>query len=221
MVNTKNNIFATIYFFAVIIVFAMILAIPASRSVFLEFTGRYAYLSSFIKFALLSTAGEIISVKIKTGKWNFAYKAYIKAVVWGILGMFISLMFVIFNNGVKVAMSSGYLPGGDSVFLIALFSSALMNLTFGVAMMSLHRVTDTIIDSGKIKGTVSSIDWKGFISFVIMKTLPLFWIPAHTITFLLPTEYRAVVAAFLSIVLGFILSLSGRSKKNEEEKVSE
>ncbi|MEL7656378.1 MAG: Mpv17/PMP22 family protein, partial [Bacillota bacterium] len=47
----------------------------------------------------------------------------------------------------------------------------------------------------------------GLIGFTIIKTIPLFWIPAHTITFSLPGEYQIVVAAFLSIVLGIFLSL--------------
>ncbi|MCX7905011.1 MAG: Mpv17/PMP22 family protein, partial [Caloramator sp.] len=51
-----------------------------------------------------------------------------------------------------------------------------------------------------------------FISFVVLKTIPFFWIPAHTITFLLPSEYRVLMASFLSIALGAILSLAKRKK---------
>ncbi|GAB1473896.1 hypothetical protein MASR2M69_13370 [Bacteroidota bacterium] len=40
--------------------------------------------------------------------------------------------------------------------------------------------------------------------FVVGKTIPLFWIPAHTITFLLPDTYKVIFAASLSIVLGLI-----------------
>jgi hypothetical protein len=91
-----------------------------------------------------------------------------------------------------------------------------MNLSFGIAFMSTHRVTDTIIvlacEKKKItvETIVANIDFKAFISFTVMKAIPLFWIPAHTITFSLPGEYQIVVAAFLSIVLGILLSL----KKN-------
>ena len=60
------------------------------------------------------------------------------------------------------------------------------------------------------------IDWNGFVSFVVVKTIPLFWIPAHTVTFMLAPEYRVVVAAFLSIALGGILSFA--KKKGSQTK---
>jgi len=43
---------------------------------------------------------------------------------------------------------------------------------------------------------------------VFKKTIPLFWIPAHTITFLLNPDYQVLFAAFLSIVLGAILAVA-------------
>jgi hypothetical protein len=50
--------------------------------------------------------------------------------------------------------------------------------------------------------------------FVFKKTIPFFWIPAHTITFLLPPELRVLFAAALGIVLGVILALASL-KRNE------
>ncbi len=49
----------------------------------------------------------------------------------------------------------------------------------------------------KLKAVTDKIDWYGFMSFIVFKTIPLFWIPAHTITFLLPGEYRVLMAALL------------------------
>jgi len=49
------------------------------------------------------------------------------------------------------------------------------------------------------------------VNFVLLKTIPFFWIPAHTLTFLLPKEYRIVIAAFLSVVLGVILALDDKN----------
>ena len=40
-------------------------------------------------------------------------------------------------------------------------------------------------------------------------TIPLFWIPAHTVTFLLPTEFRTLFAALLSVVLGLLMGVLG------------
>lgn len=52
------------------------------------------------------------------------------------------------------------------------------------------------------------IDWKGFVTFVVCKTIPVFWIPAHTVTFMLAPEYRVMMAAMLSIALGGILAFA-------------
>ena len=49
------------------------------------------------------------------------------------------------------------------------------------------------------------------------KTIPCFWIPAHTITFLLPENYRILSAGFLSIALGLILTLAKKRRNTNEE----
>ena len=107
-------------------------------------------------------------------------------------------------------------------FFKAFYTSAIMNLAFAPTFMAFHRFTDTTIDmvcgEGRNFGDIrlaevtSRIDWQGFVSFVVLKTIPLFWIPAHTITFLLPPEYRILVAASLSFALGAILAYAKRKK---------
>jgi hypothetical protein len=91
----------------------------------------------------------------------------------------------------------------------------------------LHRITDTYIElsEGKVKNlkkiklddVVSKINLKTFISFVVMKTIPLFWIPAHTITFLLHAGYRVLFAAYLSIALGVILTVAKTKSIGEKQ----
>jgi hypothetical protein len=88
--------------------------------------------------------------------------------------------------------------------------------------MLFHRVTDTFIDLGsgnlskimkvKLGDVIGKIDFKGFISFVVIKTIPIFWIPAHTVTFMLAPEYRVLMASFLSIAMGGILAFAKRRK---------
>ena len=141
-----------------------------------------------------------------------------RSIIWGLLGIAITLVFELFSSGVTGAIAKGMLSTGDSFpdLLKAFYISALMNLTFAPTFMAFHRVTDTYIDLFYEGGTVNlsrviaKIDWQGFIKFVILKTIPFFWIPAHTIVFLLPPEYRILVAAFLSIALGAILSYAKR-----------
>jgi len=89
-----------------------------------------------------------------------------------------------------------------------------MNLTFGPVFMAAHRITDVYIDkrySGQkmpVTGIITQIDWGRFIKEIVCVTIPVFWIPAHTVTFLLPGQYRVLFAASLSIVLGLILSFA-------------
>ena len=132
----------------------------------------------------------------------------------------------------NISIAIGAEPSFWSRLLTAFYISAIMNLTFGAVFMAAHRVTDTYIDSvydrsrfggnssdrsgvggnstenrkPTIVGVISTIDWPGFLKFVVGKTIPLFWIPAHTITFMLPDQYKVLFAASLSIVLGLILS---------------
>lgn len=190
---------------------------------FAELTLAHPYLMGFAKFAVLATIGEMIAIRIVSQQWKAPAGLAYRAVVWGFLGMGIVLMFEIFASGVTHAISKGLLYTGTGVlqpFLKALYISAIMNLSFAPVFMAFHRFTDTCIDvacgEGKGFGGVSPaavlarIDWQGFINFVVLKTVPYFWIPAHTITFLLPPEYRILVAASLSIALGAILAYAKR-----------
>ena len=57
------------------------------------------------------------------------------------------------------------------------------------------------------------MDWEVQWNFVIKKTIPIFWIPAQTLNFLLPGEYRVLVAAVYSIILGVILAIAAQMGK--------
>jgi hypothetical protein len=96
-----------------------------------------------------------------------------------------------------------------------------MNLVFAPVMMTAHKITDTHIiqTGGSVKGLFSpipvasilkSMNWDVMWNFIFKKTIPFFWIPAHTITFLLPAEFRVLFAALLGIALGLILAIGGQ-----------
>ncbi len=204
-----------------LILFIFIMLSPLTGDEFIKFTTNHAYIGGFIKFFILATMGELLAIRIGTSNWKMPCGIAYRALIWGALGMGITLFFAIFQNGVQGVMSSGLLPKTDSRLISAFLTSAATNLTFGPVMMAFHRVTDTYIDMkyedknsklslGKV---IERIDWKGFISFVVFKTIPLFWIPAHTITFALPSEYRIIAAALLSIALGAILAFAKKSKQ--------
>jgi hypothetical protein len=200
----------------ILVIIITIFVIPSSRGVIISFTTLHPYIGGFIKFFILATMGELLALRIVSGNWSIPKGVIYRALIWAFLGMVIVLIFETFASGVKSALIKGLLPGKNSKLISAFFVSAIMNLTFAPTMMAFHRMTDTYIDllyenTGKkigIKEVVNRIDWNSFISFIVLKTIPFFWIPAHTITFLLPPEYRVLAAAALSIALGAILAFA-------------
>ena len=200
------------------ILVAVFLILPVTHHIFLNASTQYPYISGFIKFALLATMGELLAIRILERSWKKPAGLIFRIVVWGLIGMLIVLMFQIFSQGVSIAMKNGYLPGQGSGLLFAFLSSTTLNLTFAPTFMGFHRLSDTYIDlrfqgdgtKPGIKEVANAVDWNSFISFVLLRTVPCFWIPAHTITFLLPPQYRVLMAAFLSLALGCILSFAKR-----------
>jgi len=202
---------------ASLIAIILLLVMPSTHKVFISATKTHPYIVGFIKFAILAMMGEILAGRIVTGEYKKPVGLISKAVVWGFLGMVITLIFGIYATGVGAAQAKGLLPSGPQI-LFAFFVSSIMNLSFAPTMMAFHRFTDTYIDmkyDGKnpnMSTIANAIDWDGFVSFVVAKTIPFFWIPAHTITFMLPAEYRVLAAAFLSIALGAILAFAKKKK---------
>lgn len=203
-----------------------IMVVPATHQVFISVTKEHPYIMGFGKFAVLATMGELLAIRIAMGEWKRPAGVTYRSIVWGLIGVLIVLMFEVFSSGVAGAIAKGLLWSGadasSSKIWAAFWISAIMNLAFGPAFMTLHRITDTYIDlicgekipvgTVKVPDVIARIDWQGLVSFVVLKTIPFFWIPAHTITFLLPPEYRVLMAAYLSIALGAILAYGKRKK---------
>ena len=162
--------------------------------------------------------GELLAVRITTKAWRAPAGMPFRTLIWGVLGAVTTLMFGVFSSGVTGMIAAGMLDVGTTFpgLFTAFYISAIMNLAFAPAFMGLHRMTDTYIDlvceggQAGLTKVIARIDWDGFIKFVILKTVPFFWIPAHTLVFLLPPEYRILAAAFLSIALGAILAYAKR-----------
>ena len=201
-----------------VLILTILLVFIVTRRFFLDFAAEYKLLGGFVKFFFLATIGDFIGLRIRSKEWKIPTSILYKAFVWGFIGVTIVLMFKIFPVGVLALQSSKILPFEGITFFFALFVSVLMNFTFALTMMAFHRVTDTYLELRKtdrkitIGAAVESINWRQFISFTVFKTIPFFWVPAHTITFLLPEEYRIIVAALLGIVLGIILGVFKNKK---------
>ncbi len=195
------------------------LLMPATHEIFSVMTKNHPFIMGFIKFAILATMGELLAIRIGSGDWKIPSGLVARAAIWGFLGMVIVAIFKIFAGGVISVLDTGLIPGKGNSFVFAFLTSTFMNTTFAPTMMAFHRYTDTYIDMKSegasdisVTAITNRIDWNSFVSFVVIKTIPMFWIPAHTVTFMLPAEYRVLAAAFLSIALGAILAFAKRKK---------
>ena len=203
-----------------------------SQSVFdfyIDFNRAHGMITSFVKFSILATLGELIGLRLRTGNYcQTGFGIVPRAIVWGFLGLTIKLAFVIFATGTPVLLSYLGVEGavdamkGDFSLvklLVAFVTSACLNLIYAPVMMTIHKITDThILDNG---GTVTgflrpiqiskifiNLNWDVQWNFVFKKTIPFFWIPAHTITFMLPPDFQVLFAAILGIALGVLLAIA-------------
>ncbi len=196
-------------------------------------TASHPYIMAFFKFAILATFGEMLALRIRKGVYNEkGFGVLPRMMVWGFLGMCIAMAMVIFKVGVPAFLET--VGGCDKGSLAAVFAapqltwgkvgiafavSVLMNSIFAPVMMTFHKCTDIhITDNGgtvrgllrpmKMREIVSKkVNWDMQWNFVIKKTIPLFWFPAHTITFILPQNLQVLFAALLGVALGLILAI--------------
>jgi hypothetical protein len=192
-----------------------------TRDVFLDFASNSPLIGGFVKFFFLASYGDFIANRIKNKSWTIPTGFFFKALVWGIIGVVIVMIFGIFTTGVHSLQANGILPFEGSAFASALFISILMNFTFAPTMMVAHRISDSYIEQRRKKlsltQVIKRIDFAQFLKFTILRTIPFFWVPAHTITFMLPEEYRVIFAAILGIFLGLILGMFNAKKKDVAE----
>lgn len=203
----------------------------------------FPYLMSFAKFFILATLGEILGLRIRKGGYPIkGFGLLPRAIVWGFLGVSLKMAFVVFAEGspyVLASMGVRYPQANPADilnvdffsqpswlhFFSAFIVSTIMNLFFAPVFMTVHKITDThIIQTGgtlrgffspiPVREILAGINWRVQWDFVFKKTIPLFWIPAQTFNFLLPAEYRILVAAIYSIILGIILAIAAH-KGNE------
>jgi len=171
---------------------------------------KYPIYMAMIQFAILGTLGGFVA------KWIQAKKVFLPfsvkeclwvALVWAFYGVLIKVAFAGFPHFVNGIVAEGFLPaafGADGNRLLYGFSiSVIMNLQFGLFLVISHRFLDHL----PFRKTVwTNID-KGVYSLL------WWWIPAHTVTFVIPPDYRIGLAALYSVVLGFILGIFNKAKK--------
>ncbi|MDR0961623.1 MAG: hypothetical protein LBM62_03560 [Mediterranea sp.] len=196
-----------------------------------SFNASHGMVMSFVKFGILAMLGEVLGLRISSGSYTRKGFGIIpRMVVWGVLGMGINMAMIVFSKGMPMfleymgmADASHTINGALSFdkVLIALCISVMMNSFFAPVFMTFHKITDTHIlqCGGSLRSLITPIpmtkiitglNWDVQWNFVFKKTIPLFWYPAHTITFLLPSELRVLFAALLGVVLGVLLAVAAR-----------
>jgi len=136
------------------------------------------------------------------------YKLYgvsivlLKMLEWAIIAVTIKYAFIGFQGFVD-GLASHYLLPELSNFGRVFTVSVTMNLQYGLFLVIFHRFLDNLI--------VKQNNWKNIDKGIF--SLIWFWIPAHTITFMLDKSYQIGLAAIWSVVLGFILGYYNRESK--------
>lgn len=159
-------------------------------------------LSAALQFALLGTLGELAAASLRARRPALpctAPQLLGKVLAWALLGLIIKAGFTGMKGFTRALLDHGLLPGflGSGIGF-ALAQSTLTNLFFGPQMMLFHRMEDNLI-----------LGRRGFEGMSpALLTLGWFWIPAHTLTFCLPTEFQVGLAALWSLALGLILGLA-------------
>ena len=207
-----------LFIILVVVVFLPFFLSDAVYDWYKSFNAAHGMVMSFLKFAILSSLGEVLGLRISAGVYNRKGFGIIpRMVVWGILGMGINAAMIIFSKGVPQFMEYMGMANAAATFtseamsldkvLVALAISVTMNTIFAPVFMTFHKITDTHILMTKI---ITGLNWNVQWNFVFKKTIPFFWYPAHTITFMLPPDMRVLFAALLGIVLGVLLAVAAR-----------
>ena len=154
---------------------ALLLALLFSDTVlnaYMAATTAHPFAAGFCKFAVLATFGECLAQRMLRGRYlPEGFGLVPRAVIWGALGVCITVAFTIFSAGAPQLECLARKP-----------------------------------DMGAL---LASVDWNVMWRVVLFRSLLFFWVPAHTVTFLLPPAFRVLFAAPLGAVLGLILAWAG------------
>lgn len=216
----------------IIIIVAFLLPFFLCNSVFggyKHLNEMHPYLMAFVKFAILATFGEMLAMRIKSGNYyTKGFGIFPRMIIWGFFGVWIAFGMKVFATGIPIVVEKIGISGltaamiGDFSLLKLLGAfciSLMMNTSFAPVFMTTHKITDAhimqyrgnakcLITPIDIKGIFPNLNWDVQWNFVFKKTIPFFWIPAHTLTFILPPDYQVLFAALLSVALGLILAFA-------------
>ena len=173
---------------------------------YISIVQKYPFYSAMIQFAILGTLGGCIAKWVQNKKFYFPLtwkEAIWFPVSWAILAVMIKAAFIGFDGYINILIDKNIFPeilSSETSFIRALCWSMLMNLQFGPFLIIVHRWLDCL--------PFGKTNWKNIDKSLI--SLLWWWIPAHTVTYMLPVDFRIGLAAFWSLILGFILGIFNR-----------
>ncbi len=172
----------------------------------------YPILMGFAKVAVLATFGECLKSRLKTGNWKITHSVQ-RFIVWGLFGIWFTWVFPLFSVGAEELISKDLWFAFWPAFSKSLWINVLS--CYAPGMMLMHEYFNKMIEKqGFVGGEefFKKLDRDAWVpSFKKWTCVPMtvfwFWVPAHTFTFMLPGHFRILCAAFLSVALGFLLTL--------------
>ncbi len=201
---------------AILAAVAAALAVPEGRGAFEAWSARWPFAAGFLQMSLLGTMGELLGGKLATGRWRLrGIRLHQRALVWGVMGVVFTVVFPLFSGGVDGLLAAGLLPGAASPLAVALWKSVFLNTVYSFPSMVFQKLAGAMIDRGRLCSrwplveAFTSLDWDAMFRVVGAACL-WFWIPANTVSFLLPPAFRVPSAALLGLALGLILGIAGR-----------
>lgn len=203
----RSNVWVDV--FIGLIVTGLLLAMLLNNAVVGQNNQAHPLAMAFLQFGMFSTFGELLSQRLATGSWSFRM-VVLKALLWGLIGIWIALAFPFTASGVGGLVRGGMWPAALMALSISVWANLLSG--YGLTMMLTHRWASQMIDHGMMPPweIFRAPDFIGWIRVVLI-SLVVFWTPAHTITFLLPEVWRVLFAALLGVALGVILGFRPKS----------
>ncbi|MGE5707907.1 MAG: hypothetical protein ACM3YO_06215 [Bacteroidota bacterium] len=178
-----------------------------------------------LQFMLLGTLGDWLAAKLRGGRMG-GMEGLCKLPTWAILGITVKYAFLGGTGATGSLLEHGFLPGLGA-FGFAFYKSLIVNTFYGPFMMIGHRLSDDYLarqgfrpgpilrdlPKARLWPGLASIHWDSMRRSLSM--IPIFWVPAHTLTFLLPEYLQVTMAAVWAIALGVMLGTFSRAAKTE------
>lgn len=190
------------------------------------------FASAALQFAVLGTLGELVPWWLRSRRILPCTQAQLlgKVAGWALMGLLVKFGFLMMKGGAAAVLDHGLVPPAVMAWLggggappesyvawaahgpagaafgsrlgWALLVSVLTNCFFGPQLMFFHRLCDNVILRQRHWVGLEKAWW----------TLIWFWIPAHTVTFLLPADLQIGLAALWGVVLGLIMGTTTHHK---------